>query len=232
MAEEPGNANPLEDLVKKTLMFVFLMMLSSTMLLAQAKHIGRMTTTKEKSAIHTPSQEEPLGLKKIYSNLGKSKTDRYLDTNGWTIAGPNAGIGVTQYIGMPFTPKASSHVSQVQIAVQWMAGDNQVNVSLHTDAGGVPGTLLAGVTVTNLGVFGTCCQLAIANFSSTSVTAGTQYWVVVDEPDHGAGSNTWAAWDFVPTLFPYAFFDPAKGGWLPDNGASAEAAGAVYGTIP
>lgn len=219
--------------MKKTLMFVFLMMLSSAMLFAQAKHNGRMTTTKEKSAIHTPSQEEPAGLKKIYSNLGKSKTDRFLDTNGWTIAGPNAGIGVVQYIGMPFTPKANSHVSQVQVAVEWVTGDNQVNLSLYTDAGGVPGALITGpVTVTNLGVFGTCCQLAVANFTSTAVTAGTQYWVVADEPSTGPGSNTWGAWAFVPTLFPFAFFNPANGGWLAADGASAEAAGAVYGSIP
>lgn len=219
--------------MKKTLMFVFLMMLSSAMLVAQAKHNGRMTTTKEKSAIHTPSQEEPAGLKKIYSNLGKSKTDRFLDTNGWTIAGPNAGIGVVQYIGLPFTPKSNSHVSQVQVAVEWVTGDNQVNLSLYTDAGGVPGTLIAGpVTVTNLGVFGTCCQLAVANFPSTAANAGTQYWVVADEPSTGPGSNTWGAWAFVPTLFPFAFFNPANGGWLAADGASAEAAGAVYGSIP
>ena len=214
-------------------MFVFLMMLSSAMLFAQAKHNGRMSTTKEKSAIHTPSQEAPAGLKKIYSNLGKSKTDRYLDTNGWTIAGPNAGIGVVQYIGMPFTPKSNSHVSQVQVAVEWVSGDNQVNLSLYTDVGGVPGTLIAGpVTVTNLGTFGTCCQLAVANFPSTATTAGTQYWVVADEPSSGPGSNTWGAWDFVPALFPFAFFNPANGGWLAGDGASSEAAGAVYGTIP
>ena len=225
--------NPMEDFVKKTLMFLFLMMLSTSLLFAQAKHNGRTTTTKEKSAIHVPSQDEPAGLKKIYSNLGKSKTDRFLDTNGWTIAGPNAGIGVTQYIGMPFTPKVNAHVTQTQLAVEWVQGDNQVNVSLYGDAGGVPGTKLTGpVTVTNLGTFGTCCQLAVANLTSTAVTAGTQYWVVVDEPSTGAGSNTWAAWAFVPTLFPFAFFNPANGGWLAADGASAEAAGAVYGTTP
>jgi hypothetical protein len=208
-------------------------MLCTTMLFAQAKHNGRMTTTKELSAIHTPSQDEPQALKKIYSNLGKSKTNRFLDTVGWTIAGANAGIGVIQYIGMPFTPKANAHVSQVQVAVEWVQGDNQVNLSLYSDAGGIPGALLAGpVTVTNLGVFGTCCQLAVANFTSTAVNAGTQYWVVADEPTSGAGSNTWGAWAFVPTLFPFAFYNPANGGWLPGNGASSEAAGAVYGTIP
>jgi hypothetical protein len=219
--------------VKKTLFLILALMLSNSMLFAQARHSGRTSTTKEKSAIHTPSQDEPQALKRIYSNLGKSKTDRFLDTNGWTIAGPNAGLGVTQYIGMPFTPKANSHVSQAQLAVEWVTGDNQVNVSLYDDAGGVPGTLLAGpITVTNLGVFGTCCQLAVANFPPTAVTSGSQYWIVADEPSTGSGSNTWAAFAFVPTLFPFAFFNPANGGWLPGDGAAAEAAGGVYGTTP
>jgi hypothetical protein len=218
--------------VKKTLILLFATMLCSTVLFAQAKHSGRTTTTKELSAIHTPSQDAPAALKKIYSNLGKSKTDRFLDTNGWTIAGPNAGIGVVQYIGMPFTPKVNAHLTQTQLAVEWVTGDNQVNISLYSDGGGIPGTKLAGpVTVSNLATFGTCCQLAVANLTSTAVAAGTQYWVVVDEPSTGAGSNTWGAWAFVPTLFPFAFFNPANGGWLPGNGASAEAAGAVFGTM-
>jgi hypothetical protein len=214
-------------------MFVFLMMLSSAMLFAQAKHNGRMTTTKEISAVHTPAPDVDQSLKKIYSNLGRNKTDRFLDTNGWTIAGPNAGIGVTQYVAIPFTPKANSHVTQTQVAVEWVQGDNQVNFSLYSDAGGVPGTLITGpVTVTGLATFGTCCQLAVANFKSTAVAAGTKYWVVADEPSTGPGSNTWGAWAFVPTLFPFAFFNPTNGGWLAADGASAEAAGAVYGTIP
>jgi len=218
--------------MKKTLICLFVIALSCSLVFGQAKLSGRMTITKEQSAVHTPSQAAPAGLKKIYSNLGK-KNDPYLDTNGWTIAGPNAGIGVVQYIGIPFTPKANSHVVETRVAVEWVTGDNQVNLSLHSDNGGIPGAVMAGpVTVTNLGVFGTCCILAIADFPSTAVNAGTQYWIVADEPSSGPGSNTWGAWAFVPTLFPFAFYNPANGGWLPGDGASAEAAGAVYGTIP
>lgn len=219
--------------MKKTLLFVFLMMLSSAMLFAQAKHNGRVTTTKEISAVHTAAPDVDQSLKRIYSNLGKKRTDVFLDTNGWTIAGTNAGIGVVQYVGIPFTPRWNSHVTQTQVAVEWVQGDNQVNFSLYTDNAGTPGTLIAGpVTVTGLATFGTCCQLAVANFTSTAVKKGTQYWVVADEPTSGPGSNTWGAWAFVPTLFPFAFFNPVNGGWLAADGASAEAAGAVYGTIP
>ena len=221
--------------MKKTLVLVFLLMLSTSLLFAQAKHVGRMTKTTEKSAIHTPSQDEPAGLAKIYSNLGKSKTDRYLDTNGWTVNGPNASgfNGNYQWFGMPFTPKSDSHVSQVQVAVEWVAGGNQVNLNLYSDSGGVPGTLLAGpVTVTNLGTFGTCCTLAIANFPSTAVSGGTQYWVVANTPTSGTGSDSWDAWAFVPALYLQSFFSNQNGYWIGFDAATAEAAGAVYGTIP
>jgi len=221
--------------VKKTLVLVFLLMFSTSLLFAQAKHVGRMTTTTEKSAIHTPSQDEPAGLAKIYSNLGKKKTDVYLDSDGWTVNGPNASgfNGTYRWFGMPFTPKSNSHVSQVQVAVEWVAGDNQVNLNLYTDSSGIPGTLIAGpVTVTNLGTFGTCCTLAVADFPSTAVTGGTQYWVVANTPTTGTGSDSWDAWAFVPNLYPQAFFNNNNGDWIGFDGATSAAAGAVYGTIP
>jgi len=221
--------------VKKTLVLVFLLMFSTSLLFAQAKHVGRMTTTTEKSAIHTPSQDEPAGLAKIYSNLGKKKTDVYLDSDGWTVNGPNASgfNGTYQWFGMPFTPKSNSHVSQVQVAVEWVAGDNQVNLNLYTDSSGIPGTLIAGpVTVTNLGTFGTCCTLAVADFPSTAVTGGTQYWVVANTPTTGTGSDSWDAWAFVPNLYPQAFFNNNNGDWIGFDGATSAAAGAVFGPIP
>lgn len=220
--------------MKKTLLLLCLMALSNAMLFAQAQHNARTSSTTEKSAIHVPSQDEPETLAKIFSNLGKSKTDLYLDTVGWTVNGPNAmGFTSYQWFGLPFTPKSNSHVSQVQAAVEWVAGDNQVNLSLYTDAGGIPGTLIAGpVTVSNLGTFGTCCKLAVANFSPTAVTAGTKYWIVADTPTSGAGSNSWDAWAFIPTLYPQSFFNNNNGKWLPVDGDAADAAAAVYGTIP
>ena len=221
--------------MKKTLVLVFLLMLSTSLLFAQAKHVGRITKTTEKSAIHTPGPDEPAGLAKIYSNLGKKKTDVYLDNEGWTVNGPNASgfNGNYQWFGMPFTPKSDSHVSQVQVAIEWVEGDNQVNLTLNSDSSGVPGAVLAGpVTVTNLGTFGTCCTLAVANFPSTAVTGGTQYWVVAETTTSGTGSDTWAAWDFVPSLYLQGFFSNQNGYWSSFDAATAEAAGAVYGSIP
>src|SRR5208282_4427201 len=146
--------------------------------------------------IHVPPQESPAVLKKIYSNLGTSKTDLYNDSQGWDIAGPNFQAGFPNSVALPFTPKSNSHVSQVQVAIEYSGlGDNQVNLSIYGDSGGVPGTLLAGpVTVTHLPEAGTCCLLAVANFSPVAVTGGTRYWVVADTPRTGTGSDFYGVW--------------------------------------
>lgn len=175
--------------MNRTLVIVCLFALSSHNMFAQSGRNSRAVLTREESAVRIPPQETPAALKKLYSNLGKSKTDLYDDGELWFVSGPNS-IYKTHNIALPFTPKSNSHVSQVQVAVQYIgSGANQVNLSIYGDAAGVPGTLLAGpVTVTNLPGAG-CCTLAVASFSPLSVTGGTQYWVVADTPLTGQGSD-------------------------------------------
>ena len=79
--------------------------------------------TKEKSAIQVLPQESPQGLKTIYSNL-KSEPDLYNDADGWAITRAES-------VGVPFTPKSYSHVLQVRVPVKYLAGANQVNVSIY-----------------------------------------------------------------------------------------------------
>jgi len=216
--------------LKKTLLSACLLALCNLTLFAQIAERPRTIHTTETSPIHVPPQEVPAALKKIYSNLGTSKTDLYSDAYARVLLGPNSGYG-QQFLGMPFTPKSNAHVSQVQVAVQYGGyGANQVNLSIYGDSGGVPGTLLAGpVTVTNLPVFGTCCTLAVASFSPLAVTAGTQYWVVADTPLTGTGSDFVGSWDFSIKFFPTAY--NVGGGWTQYD-AIEESAGEVLGTIP
>jgi len=195
-----------------------------------------ISRTVEKSKIHMPA-ETPLTvtLTKIYTNLG-SATDAYYDAEGWTVSGPNSAVGNTISAAMAFTPASNSTVIEVQLAIQWGQGANQVNISLCNDSGSnTPGTLIDGpVTVKKLPTFGTCCKLATAKFSSGApVSAGTQYWVVAETPTSGTGSDTWAAWDFV-NLPNFLFANEVNGaGWISTNSsASAPPAGTVLGTVP
>jgi len=219
--------------VKKTLNFVCFFLLCNLTLLAQTPGTPKVVHTREKSAIHVAPQTTPETLKKIYSNLGSSKTDLYYDESGVVIQGPAVPNvnGYYVFIALPFTPKSNSTVMQVQVAVQYQGiGANQVNLSIYGDAGGAPGVILAGpVTVTNLPEAGTCCTLAVANFPALTVTGGSKYWVVADTPLTGIGSDFLGVWDSVPKIIPMAVGDTY--GWFASN-ANDLPAGEVRGTIP
>jgi hypothetical protein len=217
--------------VKRTLLFVCLLVFCNLTLLGQTGRSPRIVHTKEKSAIHVPPQEAPLGLKKIFSNLGSSKIDLYNDLWSFGLAGPNA-YGTHDFVGMRFTPKSDSHVVRVEVALNYFKGDNQINLSIYGDSSGVPGILLAGpVTVTNLPTGGTCCALTIADFSPVAVTGGTPYWVVADTALSGTGSDFWGGWSFVVQGKTPFLATSTIGGWLQIPGLALPA-GEVLGTIP
>jgi hypothetical protein len=219
----------MEVLVKKILLFVCLLALCNLTLYAQTEGRPRIVHTPEKSAAHVPPQPAAAGLKKIYSNLG-SQTDLYDDESGWVLEGPGFN-GFSSFGAIPFTPKSNSHILQVGAAMHYFTGDNQVNLSIYSDANGAPGTLLAGpVTVTNLPESGVCCTLAVANFAPLAVTGGTQYWVVIDTPLTGAGSDFDGEWSMVAATVPIAFNDDGLG-WTIYTANDLPAA-AVLGTIP
>jgi hypothetical protein len=135
---------------------------------------------------------------------------------------------------MQFIPMDDSHVSEVQVAVQYISGTNQINLSIYGDTDGVPGTLLAGpVTVRNLPEFPSCCILAVAKFSPLAVTAGTPYWVVATIPSSGTGSDFIGTWDIVVQgkTPPYSVYDVAQGSWIQAVSLTVPA-GEVLGTIP
>lgn len=221
--------------MNKSLSLIALFILFNLTLFAQDVTSPRIVHTKEKSAIHVPAQEIEAGLKTIYSNLGASRTELYADEYSWTVWGPNStrGHGSVQFEGMPFTPKANSLVSQVRVAVQYDgSGANQVNLNIYGDSDGVPGTLLAGpVTVTNLPDSATCCTLAIANFTPVVVTGGTQYWVVVNTPLSGKGSDFTGQWcNSARPLLKMAAMGAGSPWYV--MGANLLVAGEVLGTIP
>lgn len=219
--------------MKRTPLLVSLLTLCSLNLSAQTAKGARVVHTQERSSNHVSWQDIPESLTTIYNNLG-TKTNAYLDTDGWSITGFNSfgGSGSAFSVALPFTPKSNSHVSQVRVAVQYDGlGANQVNLSIYGDAAGIPGTLLAGpVTVTNLSVFGTCCTLAIANFTPVAVTAGSQYWVVAGAPLSGQGSDFVGVWDWVSKQIIFGGTNGVNG-WSAIN-VDGLPAGKVLGTVP
>jgi len=219
--------------VKRILLLAGLLTILNLTLFSQTTEQPLMLHHKGKLRVYVPPQEVPQGLTEIYSSLGTDPKNLYNYLATWLVSGPNSIIGLSDFIAMPFTPKSNAHVLQVRTAVLWdEIGADQVNLSIHEDSKGHPGKLLAGpVTVTNVpGVF-SCCQLAVANFSSVPVNGGTQYWVVADTPKTGQGSDFLGEWaGAVSPVLPLAA-NAAGTGWVTFNGNGLPA-GDVRGTIP
>jgi hypothetical protein len=219
--------------VKKAILVLCILTTCHLFLSAQASDHPRAVHAKQSPGVHVPAQEIPEGLITIYTNLGP-KTDAYLGTDGWDITGFNSfgGSSSAFEIALPFTPKSSSHLSQVRAALQYNgSGSNQVDFSIYSDAGGTPGTLLAGpVTVTNLPHFPSCCTLAVANFTPLAITGGSQYWIVANTPASGPGSDFVGVWNWNHKTLPFAGSNGVNG-WFAEIGDTWPA-GAVLGTIP
>ena len=177
-----------------------------------------------------PALDPPATLTVIFSNLGKSNTEAY-DEPGYGVNGPKApGTSFTTFLAIPFKPRQNAHVEQVQAAVQYVSGTNEITLSLYSDNSGKPGALLAGpVTVNNLPVYFHCCALAVANFpASVAVTAGAQYWIAAETP---AASDFAGIWSFVPSKLQVSSWTRGDG-WQSTKATIEEPAGAAYGTVP
>src|ERR1035441_9703457 len=226
---EQPDLESIGDIMRKAGMFIFAIALCSASLFAQKP---KTVEYGGSPSFEAPAEEVPAALTKIFSNLGPA-TSAY-SSNAWSLNGPLSAAGGSQFIAMPFTPKANAHVSQLRAALQYNgSGANQARLSLYSDVSGAPGVLLAGpVTVKNLPTFFTCCKLGIVNITSTAVVAGTQYWVVADTTSTGTGSDFYGVWAFVAPSKLLVGADVGGGGWFSFQASIQEPAGAVYGTIP
>jgi hypothetical protein len=175
-----------------------------------------------------PAESNPAALSTIFTNLGPNATDNYNDTTGYYVLGPSNSVALSeQWIALPFTPKQNAHVSQLRVAVGWISGTKKIIVGLYSDSSGTVGTLLAQAETGNIPTDATCCQTANVNITSTAVTKGTQYWIVVTSDDTHAPDFTgvWQSSNDANTAG-----DVALGGWF--TFSNNLPAGAAFGTIP
>lgn len=140
------------------------------------------------------------GLVKIFDNIGTAyPKGSYWCCEGATITGPTALSGFPEYWEAgAFTPSANHTVTKVEVAVGFVEGVNGLVLGLYSDASGVPGTPIKTWALTNLPTFGSCCVLETKSDSAgISVTAGTQYWIVLKT--NAKETTTWAAWNVNDT---------------------------------
>lgn len=180
-------------MVKKTLVCLFVLtFVCTTMAFAEKPLVAHATNIIHKNAVQDNSRDPVL-----CSNVGPS-ANQY-GVNGYFVAGPSSGLGTSQFIGAPCTPKVSKNLTTVKGAWQWYgSGANEIQVCLYSDSGSnSPGTQIGKcVTKKNLPAFGTTNTLVTANFTAQNLalTAGTQYWIVGQTPLTGVGSDAEDVW--------------------------------------
>ncbi len=95
-------------------------------------------------------------------------------------------------IAAPFTPSISGELDYVEMAVCGIDGceGSSVDVWLMSDDTGLPGTVLATASFTNLPLFSSVPFSTISASSSfagvNALIAGTQYWIVLSANDADA----------------------------------------------
>ena len=177
------------------------------------------TAVSQGSMHYAPPPQIRPGASSVFSNIGKKyPKGLHFCCYGDTISGASAGVGGAFAAAMQFTPASDMKITEIEAAVGHVQGANSVTLSLYDDNGGVPGNLIASGTATNLGVFGDCCQMAVANLNQANVTGGTPYWVAVS-----ASGNTWDAWALNST----DQVDLLTAAYSSDGGATWGAGGAL-----
>jgi hypothetical protein len=176
-------------------------------------------TRQASSAQEQYSQAHFAGIRPIYNNIGYFyPKGRYISDVGWTLSGPTSIIGQQIWIGAQFTPKHSGMVVEVDAALGYVTGTMGLTLNLYTDAGGVPGTLLASFKAKKLPTFGTCCDLVRA-FDGTGVpvTGGAPYWITAETT--AATADEWGVWNLndVDQVDMGTNAVNNGAGWLPSN---------------
>jgi hypothetical protein len=213
-------------MLKRVVGSLLLSTLACGMLAAQNSG-AKVAHTVRQGAV-TPAQETPSTLTTIYTDFGPTTTDYYNDTTGYYVLGPDNSVGdPEQAIGLPFTPRADSHVTQLQAAIGYISGTSVVEIGLYSDASGTPGTLLASGRSTKIPDFGACCTVVTVTIASTAVTAGTQYWIVASSDNTHAPDFT-GVWQ-ASNLYNISG-NESESGWF--TFSANVPAGAAKGTVP
>ena len=155
---------------------------------------GRTVWATNPSSHITPAPVEDAGLKTIASNLSRYPYATYFSIWGNTIAQGGANFPFQTWVAVAFTPAADATVTKIAVSAgRQGSGHSGYELSLYSDSNGVPGTALASAHVSQLPIYGQCCDLGIASDpAGVPVKAGTQYWVVVSTNENDPDIYAWA----------------------------------------
>lgn len=133
----------------------------------------------------------------FFSDLGTG-TNVYNCCEGWTMGGTGT-LGTYVYDANEFMAGATGSISQIDIGIGYVTGENSFFAALYTSSGNEPGTLLGQWNDLSASqAFGGCCGLvSITGITGITLTAGQDYFLVLGP--ESTGSTLWAAWNINST---------------------------------
>jgi hypothetical protein len=130
----------------------------------------------------------------VFSNLGAGGT--YDSGVAYNVSGPFSQAEEATAIGQPFATTANYRFDAVEVALNWLLDTNAGTVSLMSDAGGQPGSVIESFGFTNRPhVSSTNSDLALGvSQLHPLLLSGTQYWIVAT-----AEGNAYMVWNLNNT---------------------------------
>ena len=126
-------------------------------------------------------------LQTIYSTFGPDSPawDAWI---GWSLQTDSQTAAA-----MAFTPQADFNVHEIRLALTNIEGSEKSTVTLHADANGIPGQLLAKFKLMTMPEFGKCCATrAVSSEEGIPISAGQTYWVAAHVPRiWGMADSAW-----------------------------------------
>ena len=173
---------------------------STSLMAAETKNLmisqdHRMVFAAPHASAHiTPNFVQKPKAAIIFSNLATAyPKGLYFAGEGATVCGIDCGLGEQVWSATGFTPAASATATEVDVAVGYIGGTDEVTLNIYSDNAGVPGTALWSGVAKTLPTFGECCGLAVAKIKGgLALTKGTPYWVAVTTDKKE--DTTFAAW--------------------------------------
>jgi hypothetical protein len=129
----------------------------------------------------------------FFSDLATSG-NLYNCCEGWTMGGTGT-LGSYVYDANEFMAGATGSLTQLDVGIGYVTGENSFFVALYSDTNNLPGTLLGQWNDLSANQqFGGCCGLlSITGITGITLTSGQDYFLVMGPET--TGSTLWAAWN-------------------------------------
>lgn len=117
----------------------------------------------------------------IFTNFGQSG-NLFQAGSGIPLTGYTTPSSFTGFVAQAFafTPTVSFTLAEIDIALSHVSGTNDGLVSLWTDSGGSPGTVLSSWITGPVPAFGECCtyQAFVPNVQPINLVGQQRYWIL------------------------------------------------------